>query len=152
MMHRLQFSVHINAEKSVIWNALWDDNLYRDWVGVFFEGSYAVTDDWKEGSTIQFLAPDQSGIYSTIEKHIPNTIMHFTHIGNVVEGKNLPVDDETKKWSGTTEIYTLTEKNDGNLLTVDIDIMDTHLEFMKATFPKALEIVKRNSEECIYLH
>jgi len=142
MINRLEFSIEIKAEKNTIWNALWNENSYREWASVFYEGSYAVTDNWKEGSQVQFLAPDKSGIYSIIEKHIPAKIIQFRHIGTVVEGKEQPIDDETKKWSGTTEIYRLTEGKDSHTLQVEIDVMDEHLEFMTKTFPKALDKVK----------
>ena len=143
-VNRLHFSIEINAEKEKIWNALWNDSLYRDWVSVFCEGSYAVTDNWKEGSKVLFLSPDKSGIYSFIETHIPNKVMLFKHIGSVVNGKEQPVDEESKKWSGATERYTLTEGTASNTLTIDIDILDKHLDFMKEVFPKALEIIKNN--------
>ncbi len=144
MINRLQFSIDIKAEKTKIWEALWDENLYRDWVGVFFEGSYAITDNWKEGSKVLFLSPDQSGIYSIIETHIPNETMQFKHIGNVVMGREQPIDDETKKWSGATETYTLIEGVESNTLSVEIDILDEHLDFMSTIFPKALKKVKDN--------
>ncbi len=144
MINRLQFSIEIDAEKAEIWETLWNEDAYRNWASVFYEGSYAVSDDWKEGSQVQFLIPDKSGIYSRIEKHIPNEIMHFKHIGSVVDGQPQALDDETKKWSGTTEVYTLTETENGHKLTVDIDILDEHLEYMTKTFPKALERIKTN--------
>ena len=144
MITRLAFTIDIKAEKSVIWKALWNEHSYREWAGVFFDGSYAVTDEWKEGSVVHFLAPDKSGIYSAIEKHIPNEYIAFKHIGNVVEGKEQPIDGETKKWSGTTEIYKIIEGKDVHTLKVEIDILDEHLEFMKNTFPKALEKIKMN--------
>ena len=144
MINRLEFSIDIKAEKIAIWKALWNESSYREWVSVFFEGSYAITDNWEEGSKVHFLAPDRSGIYSMIEKHIPNKMIQFKHIGNVVGGKEQIIDDETKKWSGATEIYTLTEGKNTNTLAVQIDVMDEHLEFMTNTFPKALEKVKNN--------
>ena len=144
MINRLQFSIDIKAEKTTIWKALWDENSYRNWTNVFFEGSYAITDNWKEGSKVLFLAPDQSGIYSIIETHIPNKIMQFKHIGNVVKGKEQPIDDKTRTWSGATEIYTLTEGTDSITLAVEIDVLDEHLDFMTNTLPKALEKVKNN--------
>lgn len=144
MINKLQFSIDIKAEKTKIWEVLWNDAFYRDWASVFFEGSYAVTDNWKEGSTVHFLAPDQSGIYSTIERHIPNKIMGFKHIGNVVNGKEQPIDEETRKWSGATEMYTLTEEKDCITLRVEIDVLDEHLEFMSTTLPKALQKVKNS--------
>ena len=145
-INRLLFSIDIKAEKTKIWNALWNENSYRDWASVFFEGSYAITDNWKEGSKVLFLAPDQSGIYSIIEKHSPNKMMQFKHIGSVLKGKEQPIDDKTKTWSGATEIYTITEEIDNNTLTVEIDILDEHLDFMTTTLPKALEKIKGLSE------
>ena len=144
MINRLEFSIDINAETTSIWKALWDDSSYRDWTSVFFEGSHAVTDNWKEGSTVHFLSPDKSGIYSIIEKHIPNKLMKFKHIGMVKDGKELPIDDETKNWSGATEVYSLTEGTNSITLNVEIDVLDEHLDSMKKTFSKAFDIVKKN--------
>lgn len=143
-INRLHFSFDIKASKTTIWHALWNGDSYRDWVSVFSEGSYAITDNWKEGSTVLFLSPDQSGIFSIIETHIPNKIMMFKHIGKVVNGKEQPLDEETKLWTGTTEMYTLTEGTDTTKLTVEIDVLDEHLNFMTTTFPKALEKIKNN--------
>lgn len=144
MINRLNFSIDIRAEKTTIWKALWNESSYREWAGVFFEGSYAVTNDWEEGSKVHFLSPDESGIYSIIEKHIPNNIIQFKHIGKVVGGKEQPIDDETKKWSGATETYTLTEGKDAITLEVEIDVLNEHLEFMTDTFPLALKKIKEN--------
>ena len=143
-MNRLEFSINIDAEKSKIWKALWDDSSYRDWAGVFFEGSYAKAENWDEGCTVHFLAPDQSGIYSLIETHIPNSLIRFKHIGSVVDGKEQLIDDASKKWTGATEIYRITKGKNTNILEVEIDVMDEHLDFMKSTFPKALEKIKEN--------
>ncbi len=128
----------------MIWKVLWNEHSYREWAGVFFEGSFLICDNWEEGGKIHFLGPDQSGIYSSIIKHNPAKIIEFKHIGSVVEGKEQPIDDDSKKWTGATEIYALREENETNILTVEIDVMDEHLEFMSKTFPKALEKIKKN--------
>lgn len=144
MINKLQFSIAIEADATTIWKALWDDASYRDWVSVFMVGSYALTDDWKEGSIVHFLDQDQNGIYSIIQQHIPNTTIMFKHIGTVVNGKEQPLDDQTKQWTGATETYTLEKNNTTITLKVDIDVLDEHLEFMTNTFPKALERIKNN--------
>lgn len=144
MINRIRFSIDIKAEKSQIWKALWNDSAYRDWVSVFYEGSYALTDNWEEGSKVLFLNADKSGIYSFIEKHIPNKRMMFKHIGKVVNGKEQPLDDETKKWSGCTETYTLSEGKNSVILSVELDVLDEHRDYMSKTFPKALKKVKNN--------
>ena len=56
-MNRREFSIDIEADKSTIWKALWDENSYRDWTSVFFEGSHRVADNWEEGSHVHFLDP-----------------------------------------------------------------------------------------------
>lgn len=145
-INRLEFSIDIKADKTKIWQALWNEDSYRKWASIFFEGSYAIADNWKEGSTVLFLAPDHSGIYSTIETHIPNKIMKFKHIGSVLKGKEQPLDEETKKWTGATEIYTLTEGTDHITLAIEIDVLDEHVEFMTTKLPLALEKVKHLSE------
>lgn len=144
MINQLQFSITIDADTTTIWKALWDDTSYRDWVSVFQEGSYASTDDWKEGSIVHFLDQDKNGIYSIIQQHIPNETITFQHIGTVVNGKEQPVDEETKQWTGATETYTLSEDNNTITLIVNIDVLDEHLEFMNNAFPKALEKIKNN--------
>jgi hypothetical protein len=145
MINRLKFSIDIKADKENIWNALWDDKQYRDWAGVFGEGSHYVVDNWEAGSKIMFLSADKSGIYSVIERHIPNKIIQYKHIGKVVDGQEQPVDDEVKKWSGATETYSLKEGTGFSTLLVEIDVLDEHVEFMSTKLPIALEKIKRNS-------
>mgnify|MGYP000731211935 CR=1 FL=1 len=142
MINRLVFSIDIKAEKSAIWKALWSDSCYREWASVFFKGSYIIAHNLDKGSKVHFLGPDKNGIYSVIEKHIPNKMIQFKHIGNVLGGKEQAIDNETKKWSGSTEIYTLSEGKDTTSLLVELDVMDEHLEFMTDTFPKALKKIK----------
>jgi len=145
MIHRLEFSIAIEADKEKIWKALWDDVLYREWSGVFGEGSQYVVDQWKEGSQIRFLSSDLSGIYSRIEKLVPNTSIKFKHIGLVVNGKEQPIDTEAKRWTGATESYTLIKNSGFYTLLVEIDVLDEHVAFMSEKLPIALEIIKKNS-------
>jgi len=145
MLNHLQFSIDIKADKEKIWKALWDDSNYRDWSGVFGEGSHYVADNWGKGDTIMFLASDKSGIYSIIEKHTPNKIIQFKHIGNVLNGKEQLIDDDAIKWSGATETYSLKENPDFFTLLVEIDILEEHIEFMSNKLPVALEKIKSNS-------
>lgn len=147
MINRLLFSIEIKVDKSTIWKVLWNDTYYRDWASIFFEGSYAVTDNWKEGSKVHFLSPDKSGIYSNIEKHVLNKSIIFKHLGIVKDGEELLIDNETKKWTGARETYTLTEGKESNTLTIEIDVLDEHIDFMKKTFPKALDKIKDNCQK-----
>ncbi|WP_298472956.1 hypothetical protein [uncultured Maribacter sp.] len=147
MINRLEFSINIKAKKTTIWKALWDENNYRNWAGTFAEGSHYVTDDWNQGSKVMFLGPDGNGIFSSIETHIPNKFIQFKHLGSVVKGKEQPLTDETRKWSGATENYSLYEGTDSITLVIQIDVLKEHLEFMTAKLPKALKRIKDNCRE-----
>jgi len=144
-MKRLNFSIQINASKEKVWNVLWDDVTYRKWTSTFSEGSYAIS-DWKEGSKILFLSPNGEGMFSTIAKKNPYEFMSFKHLGTVKGGEEQPDNEETKKWSGAMENYSLDEKNGVTELTVTMDITEDHEQYFKDTFPKALESVKALAE------
>lgn len=145
-INRLEFSIDINAENEKIWDALWEDSNYRDWSGVFGEGSHYVVESWNEGSRIMFLDSDKNGIYSTIDKYVPNETIRFKHIGMVMNGEEQPIDEEVEKWTGVTESYTLQSGSGFNTLLIEIDILAEHVEFMSAKLPIAMEKIKKNSE------
>ncbi|MEW6468306.1 MAG: SRPBCC domain-containing protein [Bacteroidota bacterium] len=145
-INRLSFAIQIKAPREKVWDVLWNDNSYRQWTRVFSEGSYAVS-DWKEGSKVHFLSPSGDGMYSTIAKSLRPELMSFKHLGVIKEGKEQPLGEESKKWSGAMENYTLREKDAGTALTVDIDVTDEHRKYFSEVFPKALQIVKELSEK-----
>ena len=144
-MNKERFSIKINAPKEKVWNVLWNDATYRMWTSVFSEGSYADT-DWKEGSKVLFLSAKGDGMFSTIAKKVPNEFMSFKHLGVVKNGKEEPGDEETKKWSGALENYTLKETGGSTELKVEIDVTQEFQNYFRETFPKAFEKVKALSE------
>jgi hypothetical protein len=144
-METLHFTVNINAPKEKVWTCLWQDENYRKWTSAFFEGSHAVS-DWKEGSKILFLSPSGEGMYSTIDKLVPNEFMAFKHHGIVKDGKEQPMDEETKKWSGAMETYDLKENNNQTEVTVRVDITEDHKDYFLNAFPKAMNILKELAE------
>lgn len=143
-MQKLQFSETIKAPAGKVWSVLWNDDTYRKWTSVFHEGSYAKS-DWKEGSRIEFLSPDGNGMYSTIEKMVPNELMSFKHLGEIKAGKDQPW--ENNGWSGAHENYTLMEDNGNTKLTVELDTDENFANHFKDIFPKALKIVKELAEK-----
>jgi len=144
-MQHLTFSSDINASPEKIWQVLWEDTTYRQWTSAFSEGSYAIS-DWKEKSKVHFLSPSGEGMFSEIDQLVPNAFMSFRHLGVVRNGEEQPQDEETRKWSGAMENYTLERVGDGTRLTVEIDITDDHAEYFQDTFPKALALVKSIAE------
>ena len=144
-MQRLHFTQTIRAPKEKVWDVLWNDNTYREWTSIFSEGSYAVS-DWNEGDKISFLSPKGDGMYSSIQKKVPHELMSFRHLGAIKDGKEQPEDEETKKWSGAVEEYSLKERDGVTELTVEMDVTDDHIDYFHKTFPQALERVKSLSE------
>lgn len=142
----LKFSVQINASKDKVWDALWSDASYRQWTEVFSPGSYAET-DWKEGSKIKFLTAEGDGMYSVIETMNPSSQMTFRHLGTVLKDKEQPESKESEEWEGAKESYFLSEKDGITELNVEVDVTNQYQDYFNKTFPKALEIVKKNAEQ-----
>ncbi len=142
----LKFSVQINASRDKVWDALWSDASYRQWTEAFSPGSYADT-DWKEGSKIKFLTAEGDGMFSVIETKKPNSQMTFRHLGTVLKGKEQPESKESEEWEGAKESYFLSEKDGITELNVEVDVTNQYQDYFNKTFPKALEIVKKNAEQ-----
>lgn len=140
-MKTLNFSVSINAPKEKVWDKLWSDASYRQWTSAFMEGSYAET-DWNEGSKVLFLSPGGDGMFSIIEKKVPNQEMTFKHLGEVKKGV-----EEPKDWAGARESYQLTESNGTTQVNVKVDTVEDYQEYFEKAFPKALDILKQISEQ-----
>lgn len=142
------YSTEIQANDSKIWNALWDLNNYKKWTSAFCEGSYAVTDDWKEGTRVHFLTPDGNGMYSDIIENSPNKKMAFKHIGDIKDFKEIELDEEQNAWTGAKEIYELEQLKDNLFqLKITVDIYEKFFNFFESTFPKALENIKEIAEK-----
>lgn len=144
-MKTLQFTTTISAPRETVWKVLWDDTTYRQWTNVFAQGSYALS-AWKEGARVHFLSPSGDGMFSEIAQLIPNEYMAFRHLGTMKGGKEQPETEETKSWAGAMETYTLKENNGQTELLVSVDTVESFEQYMRDTFPKALEKVKLLSE------
>ena len=145
-MEKLKFSTRINASKERVWNVLWSDASYRAWTSAFAEGSYAKTDNWKEGTKVLFLDPKGSGMVSRVAKNKPNEYMSFEHLGEVKDGVEDTTSDRVKAWSGSKEDYTLKEEDGKTTLTIEMDITDEFKDMFEKIWPKALTKVKELSE------
>src|SRR6476661_8328032 len=102
-MEKMQFSIDIQAPKEKVWKILWDDASYRDWTRFFGEGSYAVTDNWKEGSKVLFLGADGRGMVSKVAANRPNEYMSFEHLGIVQNGLEDTSSEKIQGWKGALE-------------------------------------------------
>jgi hypothetical protein len=145
-METLEFTIKIKAPAEKVWNVLWDDETYKKWTSVFCEGSHTIT-DWNEGDKIHFMSPNGEGMYSVIETKTPNEYMAFKHIGEIKDFKELPLNEETKKWTGAMETYRLIPEEEFTSLIAQIDVVEKYLDYYKETFPNGLEKVKELSEQ-----
>ncbi|MEO6327463.1 MAG: SRPBCC domain-containing protein [Ginsengibacter sp.] len=147
-MEEINFDITINAPREKVWDTLWQDASYRKWTSVFSESSYAVTDNWKEGTKVLFLDAKQSGMVSMIEKNEPYTYMSIRHLGEVKDGVEDTTSEKVQQWNGTLENYTLTDTPDGTYLKVMLagNIPGEFKDFFLNTFPKALRELKKLAE------
>ena len=146
-MEKINFATTINAPREKVWKVLWDDASYRSWTSVFNEGSYAKTDNWKEGSKVLFLSPDGDGMVSKVASNKPNKFMSFEHLGVVKNGVEDTESESVKGWAGAKENYTLSEENGKTKLVVDMESTDEFKDYFTKTFPVALEKVKELAEK-----
>ena len=146
-MEKLSFSADINAPSEKVWKVLWNDDSYKKWTSAFYEGSYAETDNWKEGSKVLFLSPEKDGMVSRVAANKPNKFMSFEHLGIVKKGVEDTESDEVKGWAGAKENYTLTEEDGKTNLFIEMDSNDEFKEYFLKTWPLALEKVKELAEK-----
>jgi uncharacterized protein YndB with AHSA1/START domain len=146
-MQKLNFSININAPKEKVWKMLWDDSSYRKWTSAFSVGSYAETDNWKEGSKVLFLDGERNGMVSQVAANRPNEFMSFQHLGEVKKGEEDTTSERVKQWAGAMENYTLKEANGVTELKVEMNITEEYKDYFANTWPKALEQIKSLSED-----
>ena len=140
------FSVHINAPKETVRDALWEDASYRDWTSAFMEGSYAVTDNWKEGTKVWFLDPKGSRMVSIVAENRPYEYMSFRHLGEVIDGVADTTSYKVKQWSGAFENYTLTRAGGRTHLEVNMggNLSEDFKAYFAATLAKGFTEIKKD--------
>ncbi|HZH64482.1 MAG TPA: SRPBCC domain-containing protein [Flavisolibacter sp.] len=146
-MQKINFSTTINAPKEKVWQTLWDDGSYRKWTSAFSEGSYAETDNWKEGTEVKFLDPNGCGMVSRIATNRENEFMSFEHLGEVKDGVIDKDSDKVKQWAGAKENYTLKEASGVTILDIEMDTAEEYKDMFSQMWPKALLNVKELSEQ-----
>jgi len=145
-MENLVFEIYVHATPEKIWEAMWTDENFKKWTSAFCEVSY-VKSTWKQGDRIHFLNPNGNGMYSQITLLEPNKKIFFTHIGNIENFEELPIDENSKSWSGATENYTIISEEATSKILVSIDCLEEYVNFYSESFPKGLAIVKKIAEK-----
>lgn len=150
-MHKLIFSIIINAHKEKVWNTMLEDKTYRIWTEPFNPGSY-YKGDWSKGSKILFLGPDpetgkEGGMVSRIAENKLYEFISIEHLGIVKDGVEDTTSEHATKWAPAFENYTFKEKNSTTEVLVDIDINDEYKAVFEDMWPKALQKLKELAEK-----
>lgn len=154
-MQKLKTSIFIDAPKEKVWDTLFSKDTYKEWTKPFsptpgtesrFEG------DWSEGSKILFLGTDENGkneggMVSRIAKNVPNEYLSIEHLGIVTNGVEDTTSEQAKAWAPAFENYTLTEKDGGTELAIDVDFVEEQMPNFGEMWEKALQKLKELSEE-----
>jgi uncharacterized protein YndB with AHSA1/START domain len=142
-MKKIHYQTEINCPKEQVFFIMLDKEHYREWTAEFNPTSH-YEGDWEEGNNILFLGEtevgEKAGMYSLIEKLVPNEFISIKHLGMLEKGKETSFDDEIY------ENYYLEDKNGSTLLKVEMDTEDDWIEYFGKTWPKALQKLKEVCE------
>lgn len=144
-IERLVFEIEVKTTPEILWQKLWFKGNYTSWTEPFCSGSY-ISGELKAGERVHFLSHSGEGMYSDVTFFKENELIVFSHIGMIKDNVELPIDDETKKWTGCFEIYRLIQKSDVTILKVEVDTIGNYADYMKTTFPLALKRLKEITE------
>jgi uncharacterized protein YndB with AHSA1/START domain len=145
-MITVKFSASVHAPKQRVWYILWEKSFYEKWVSLFSEGSTVKTDNWKEGSEVQFVDSNGNGMLSIVAANRQSEYMSFEHIGMIKDSVRDTSSDEVKGWAGAKENYTLKQDENITTLTVEMDTTEEHKDFFSNTWPKAMDKIKELAE------
>ncbi|MDW7733632.1 MAG: SRPBCC domain-containing protein [Methanolobus sp.] len=149
-MHKLHFSVVINASKKKVWNTMLGMDTYRLWTDVFAPGSHYVG-DWSKGSKMLFLAPDDTGamggMVSRIKENRPYEYISIEHIGIVQDGKEDTSSESVAEWAGALENYTFRETDGTTEVLVDMDTEEEYEKMFQTMWPKGLQKLRELAEK-----
>lgn len=149
-MQKLNFKIEINASKEKVWNTMLEDKTYRQWTETFSPGSH-YSGNWKKGSKILFLGPNEQGVMGGMVSCIKDNRLYdyisIEHLGVVQDGKEDTTSDAVKQWAGTLENYTFKDHNGKTELIIDMDINDDYKDMFNDMWPKALQKLKEIAEK-----
>lgn len=150
-MNKISKTIIISATPEVVWETVVNPRKFEMWAGIFDESSY-FEGGWNKGDSINFLAKNDNGkalgmAAEIAESRYPEFIS-IRHIGYVIDGKVDTTSENVKSWAPAYENYTLEVLDeDHTKFSVDVDTEDKYFEMFEEMWPKALEELKRISEE-----
>lgn len=146
LLLKANYEIEIDATAEKVWNSLLVPENYKKWTAVFCSDPY-FTGELKSGGRVHFLTPDGNGMYSDVVFYTPNKNVLFMHIGDVVNFEEQPLNEDSEKWTGAFEGYTLKEKDGKILLIAEVDLTPNDKVRYDEIFPGGLEKIKEMAEE-----
>lgn len=147
-MKTFQFKIEIKAPPEKVYTTMLglnDKTSYEAWTSVFNPTS-TYKGNWDKDSKIRFIGTDEKGnkggMLSEIAENIPNKFVSIRHYGIIKNEKEITSGEEVDGWSGTLENYSFEKLDKNTLITVSIDIAESHSDYFEQTYPKALQKLK----------
>lgn len=149
-MQKLHKSVFINAPQEKVWDVMLNDETYREWTSAFNPGSY-YKGSWEKGAKILFLGPDpetgsEMGMVSRIAESRKPEFVSIEHLGIVSNGVEDTTSEEARKWAPAYENYTLSKKDGGTEVSIEMDIEEKEKENFEHMWTDALQKLKEIAE------
>jgi uncharacterized protein YndB with AHSA1/START domain len=149
-MQKIHASTIINAPRKKVWDTMLEDETYRVWTSAFNPKGSWYEGNWKTGSKIRFLGPDENGrlagMVSRIKDNRPYEYVSIEHLGVIHDDKEDTTSTEAKKWAPAFENYVFKERNGVTELEVDMDVDDEHKKMFEEMWPRALQRLKELAE------
>lgn len=147
-MKTLHFEIKITAPAEKVYSTmlgLHNKSSYEAWTSAFNPTS-TYEGKWDKGSKIYFIGTDEKGnkggMLSEIAENIPNKFVSIRHCGIMKNGEEITSGEEVDGWSGTLENYSFEKLGENTLVTVSIDVEESHWDYFEQTYPKALQKLK----------
>ena len=152
-MKKLQFRKDIQAPAEKVYNTMLgigNIETYEQWTSEFnptstYEGS------WEKGAKMYFIGTDENGkrggMVSEIADLTPLKFVSIRHCGILDGETEITEGAEVEKWAGGLENYSFHEDSDFTTVTVEIDVMEDHLDYFESAWPQALDKLKELAEK-----
>lgn len=144
-MKTIKKAVDIQASGENIWKVLIEDQYNRRWFAEFGAGSHAIG-DWKQGSKIIFKDASGNGLIGKIVQYQPHRFIDIEYTGIVMNNKEEYTHPHATQIKGGHETYTLSDTGNILKLSVTSDMSEEFIDTMNKAWDKALEEVKKLSE------
>lgn len=146
-MKNLTYNISIAASPQKVWDTMTGQQTYKEWTNAAWPGS-DFKGDWKQGENIHFAGQDGTGTLATVTTADHYSKILLTHIALLQPGSVEDTESEwAKKWIGSTEGYTFTDKNGTTELTIDMYVFEEWEDMFNKDWPVALESLKELCEE-----